>query len=119
MESIVYGMTSVLAHEHRLVMEAHLERRLATYEEVHRLVGNRSHNELLNLELVEKVDHATFHSVYKPRDVLGRFRAEEGDLDRNFLPPRTCFVSRGSLLDAIQRTLSPIVHPLPRSATES
>ena len=74
-------------YEHRLVMEAHLERRLATYEEVHHLDGNRSHNELLNLELVEKIDHATYHAVYKPRDVFGRFKPEEGDLDLGFAPP--------------------------------
>lgn len=74
-------------YEHRLVMEAHLERRLQQYEEVHHLDGDRSNNQLMNLELLEKVDHATYHAVYKPRDVLGRFKAEEGDLDLAYLPP--------------------------------
>ncbi len=74
-------------YEHRLVMEDHLGRRLRRWEEVHHLDGNPSNNDLLNLELMEKVDHAAFHSVYKPRDVLGRFRPEEGDLDVPHVPP--------------------------------
>lgn len=73
-------------YEHRRVMEGHLERRLKSYEEVHHLDGDRANNTQVNLELIEKVDHSTYHAVYKPRDVLGRFKLEEGDLDIGFLP---------------------------------
>jgi hypothetical protein len=77
-----------MQYEHRLLMEEILGRALATYEEVHHLDGDRSNNDLLNLEFLEKEHHSRYHSVFRVRDLLGRFQPDEdGDEDVPWLPP--------------------------------
>lgn len=48
--------------EHREVMEAHLGRALRSNEHVHHKDGNRSNNELSNLEVLSPSEHAKRHA---------------------------------------------------------
>ncbi len=48
--------------EHRYVMEIHLGRALLTSEHVHHKDGNKTNNELSNLEVVMASDHNHIHS---------------------------------------------------------
>lgn len=47
--------------EHRYVMEKYLKRKLRRNEEVHHLDGNKFNNDLSNLVVLSKVDHAKLH----------------------------------------------------------
>lgn len=47
--------------EHRVIMERHLGRRLEDYEIVHHRDGNKSHNDIKNLEVMTQSDHARHH----------------------------------------------------------
>ena len=47
--------------EHRLILEKFLGRYITMDEVVHHKDGNRSNNNLLNLQLVTKAEHNTIH----------------------------------------------------------
>jgi len=47
--------------EHRYVMEKHIGRRLKASEEVHHLDGNKFNNDIDNLIILSKADHAKLH----------------------------------------------------------
>jgi hypothetical protein len=47
--------------EHRMVMEQHLGRPLNADEEVHHHDKNRTNNDIANLELMSKAEHARLH----------------------------------------------------------
>lgn len=51
--------------EHRLVMEAHLGRRLERNEVIHHKDGDKSNNALTNLELMSYRDHNLLHGWEK------------------------------------------------------
>jgi len=48
--------------EHRLVMESHLGRKLTPDEEVHHISGNKLNNDISNLIILSKSDHAKLHN---------------------------------------------------------
>lgn len=48
--------------EHRYVMEQHLGRKLKREEEVHHKNGNKYNNDISNLIIMTKSEHATFHN---------------------------------------------------------
>lgn len=56
--------------EHRLVMEAHLGRRLETEEVVHHKNGDKQDNRIENLELTTKGEHAIMHMTPKQLAIL-------------------------------------------------
>lgn len=47
--------------EHRLVMERHIGRKLEKYEDVHHRDHNKTNNDISNLELLTRSDHAVKH----------------------------------------------------------
>lgn len=49
-------------YEHRLVMEKYLGRYLEPWEHVHHIDGNRSNNDLSNLQLMSNFEHANYHN---------------------------------------------------------
>lgn len=48
--------------EHRLVMEQHLGRPLLPTEHVHHRDGNRSNNDIANLQIVSRGEHTSLHT---------------------------------------------------------
>lgn len=53
--------TSKTLLDHRDVMQKHLGRELLSSEIVHHIDGNKLNNELSNLELVSRIEHARHH----------------------------------------------------------
>ena len=51
--------------EHRLVMEAHLGRRLRNDEKVHHIDRRRDHNLITNLLVMEEAEHSSLHRAIK------------------------------------------------------
>lgn len=50
-------------HEHRVIMEKHLNRKLLRDEIVHHKDGNKGNNDISNLEVMTQSDHARKHST--------------------------------------------------------
>jgi hypothetical protein len=50
-------------HEHRVVMEKHLGRKLNRCEIVHHIDGNKHNNYISNLELMTQAEHARIHML--------------------------------------------------------
>lgn len=48
-------------HQHRIVMEKHLERKLKSDEIVHHIDENKHNNDIKNLQLVTRSEHAKIH----------------------------------------------------------
>jgi len=47
--------------EHRLIMEAHLGRKLSFNEVVHHKDGDKKNNKIENLELMSRAEHSKYH----------------------------------------------------------
>ena len=63
--------------EHRVLMEKYIGRKLLSNEVVHHIDNNRSNNEMTNLELMTRSEHARHHALecneFRQRDGLGRY----------------------------------------------
>jgi len=51
--------------EHRIIMEKHIGRRLSRNEVVHHKDGNKSNNNIENLEIMSRSDHSRLHAPTK------------------------------------------------------
>jgi hypothetical protein len=63
-------------HEHDIVMDLALGRRLFPTECIHHKNGNKMDNRLENLELMEHVEHSRMHNIILSKDKkrdAGRF----------------------------------------------
>lgn len=56
-------------HEHRVVMEAHLGRKLTRNEIVHHKDGNKKNNAIDNLEVMTQSEHIRLHAPHKKNAV--------------------------------------------------
>lgn len=66
------------AYEHILVMMAHIGRPIAENEIVHHRDGDRTNNDLRNLQLMTAADHQRLHAnETRDRDSLGRFAPQD------------------------------------------
>lgn len=67
--------------EHVRVMELHLGRKLGANESVHHKDGNKTNNDLANLEVLLRGEHSRLHrkqdTHLRNRDALGRFAGKE------------------------------------------
>lgn len=68
---VIKSINRKLTYQHRFVMEAHLGRKLETWEHVHHKDGNRTNNQIQNLELISASQHAREHS-----GILKRIRGQ-------------------------------------------
>ena len=50
-------------YEHRMIMEQHIGRELKDDEIVHHKDGNKINNDINNLEIISKKDHAKMHAL--------------------------------------------------------
>jgi len=60
--------------EHVVVMEKYIGRRLYANECVHHKDHNRSNNEISNLKLMTRSEHARLHAKERSRDKFGRLK---------------------------------------------
>lgn len=89
--------------EHRVVMEQHLGRKLAPYEYVHHINGDKLDNRIENLEVVSAATHGLRHSTYpviKTCAVCGMTFAPHPTMRRL---GKTCGEKCGKRLGAITR----------------
>lgn len=61
----VIRINNKLKLEHRMVVEAHIGRSLSKDEEVHHLDHNKLNNDLNNLQILSKSDHAKLHHILR------------------------------------------------------
>ncbi len=66
--------------EHRLVMAAHLGRRLLYSEHVHHKNHDRADNRIENLELTTLADHTAHHNRVQPKRPKGKRYPNDVDL---------------------------------------
>lgn len=59
--------------EHRLVIEKYIGRYLKSHEHVHHIDGNPTNNDIFNLKLMTRSQHATHHNKDRSRDEKSRF----------------------------------------------
>lgn len=66
------------AYEHIVAMMAHIGRPIAENEIVHHRDGDRTNNDLRNLQLMTAADHQRYHATEtRERDELGHFAPED------------------------------------------
>lgn len=74
-----------LIDEHRLVMEKHLGRKLSSNEVVHHIDGDKTNNDIDNLQVMTRQEHALLHEargdLHRPPDNGRRF--EKGNRPPN------------------------------------
>jgi hypothetical protein len=69
-----YDPKQVTNREHRLVMEAHLGRRLERDEVVHHINGVKIDNRVENLLIMSPAQHMVLHNMLRERDpITGRY----------------------------------------------
>lgn len=68
---LVPGETGDWVYEHRLVMEQHLGRKLASHEVVHHIDGNPGNNALENLIVLTRSTHIVNHALQRKRWARG------------------------------------------------
>jgi len=65
-------------HQHTVIMERHIGRKLNSDEVVHHIDGNKTNNSIANLQLMTASKHASHHArerlETRERDSLGRFK---------------------------------------------
>lgn len=59
-------------HQHRVVMEKFLKRKLKKGEIVHHVDGDKKNNHLNNLKVMTQSEHASLHLKLMERDNMGR-----------------------------------------------
>lgn len=74
---IVDGKSMLL---HRYIMELHLGRKLKSDEIVHHKDGWKEHNEVSNLMITNKHDHAGYHRILREERRLARQEMSDEDL---------------------------------------
>ncbi len=94
--------SEITKDQHRLLMEQHLERTLTFNEVVHHKDGNKSNNDLDNLEVMTRSEHTRLHM----REQWVEFRQEFMSNPNRFVPPKMYGInnpsSKLSVNDVIQ-----------------
>lgn len=60
--------TQVCCKQHRYIMEKHLDRRLLPDEDVHHIDGNKTNNDIDNLQVINHGEHASLSNVNRGKD---------------------------------------------------
>lgn len=71
-----------LTLEHRRIVEAHIGRELTSDEVVHHKDGNKSNNDISNLEVVTRAEHARIHAKDIDRSKAVLQKDENGEVVR-------------------------------------
>lgn len=75
-----------LIDEHRLIMERHLGRKLLSSEIVHHKDGDKSNNDLENLDVMSRSEHSRVHQTGKkiPIEIREKIsKAKMGEIHKN------------------------------------